>query len=63
MSCEPEKFAAVAPSLDRLTALVLSETNTAIMNLFLEEASQTFADFFIVMQVGVMQAGIAPKSW
>src|SRR5690348_8499603 len=40
-------FAAVAPSLGRLAALVLPEANTAMMNLFLEEVSQTFADFFI----------------
>lgn len=44
-------FAAVAPALGRFTALVLPEANTAMMNLFLEEVSQTFADFFIVMQV------------
>jgi DDE superfamily endonuclease len=44
-------FAAVAPSLGRLAALVLPEANTVMMNLFLEEVSQTFADFFIVMQV------------
>ena len=48
-------FAAVAPSLGRLVALVLPEANTAMMNLFLEEVSRTFADFFLVMQVD--QAG------
>ena len=48
-------FAAVAPSLGRLVTLVLPEANTAMMNLFLEHVSQTFADFFIVMQVD--QAG------
>ena len=44
-------FAAVAPALGRFAALVLPEANTAMMNLFLEEVSQTFADSFIVMQV------------
>jgi putative transposase len=44
-------FAAVAPALGRLAALVLASANTAMMTLFLEEVSQTFADFFIVMQV------------
>ena len=44
-------FAAVAPSLGRCAALVLPEANTTMMNLFLEEVSQTFADYFIVMQV------------
>ena len=48
-------FAAVATSLGRLAALVLPQANTAMMNLFLEHVSQTFADFFIVMQVD--QAG------
>lgn len=44
-------FAAVAPALGRFAALVLPEANTAMMKLFLEEVSQTFADSFIVMQV------------
>jgi putative transposase len=44
-------FAAVAPSLGRLSALVLPAANTAMMNLFLAHLSQTFADYFIVMQV------------
>jgi hypothetical protein len=48
-------FAAVAPSLGRLSALVLPTANTAMMNLFLSHVSQSFADFFIVMQVD--QAG------
>ena len=41
----------MAPSLGRFAALVLPEANTAMMKLFLEKVSQTFADFFIVMQV------------
>lgn len=48
-------FAAVAPALGRLAALVLPTANTAMMNLFLSHVSQTFADYFIVMQVD--QAG------
>jgi hypothetical protein len=48
-------FAAVAPSLGRLSALVLPTANTAMMNLFLEHVSQAFASYFIVMQVD--QAG------
>lgn len=48
-------FAAVAPSLGKIAALVLPTANTAMMKLFLSHVSQTFADFFIVMQVD--QAG------
>ena len=48
-------FAAVAPSLGLMTSLVLPAANTAMMNLFLSHVSQTFADYFIVMQVD--QAG------
>lgn len=44
-------FAAVAPSTGELVSLILPESNTAMMNLFLEEVSQTFSKFFIVMQV------------
>jgi hypothetical protein len=44
-------FAAVAPSLGRLVTLVLPMANTAMMKLFLAHVSQTFAAYFIVMQV------------
>ncbi len=44
-------FAAVAPATGELVSLILPESNTAMMNLFLEEVSQTFSKFFIVMQV------------
>lgn len=44
-------FVAVAPSLGRMTALVLPFSNTAMMNLFLEQVAEDFADFFVVMQV------------
>ncbi len=48
-------FAAFAPSLGQLIALILPTANTAMMNLFLEHLSQALADYFIVMQVD--QAG------
>lgn len=48
-------FAAVAPSQGLMTAFVLPSADSAMMNLFLSPVSQTFADFFIVMQVD--QAG------
>jgi hypothetical protein len=48
-------FAAVAPALGLLCALVLPTANTDMMNLFLAEVSQRFADYFLVMQVD--QAG------
>jgi DDE superfamily endonuclease len=44
-------FVAVAPSLGRMTALVLPFSNTAMMNLFLKQVAEDFADFFVVMQV------------
>ena len=34
-----------------MTALVLPTANTAMMQVFLDHVSQTFADFFIVMQL------------
>jgi len=44
-------FAAVAPVTGDLVSLILPEASTAMMNLFLEHVSQTFAQFFIVLQV------------
>lgn len=44
-------FAAIAPAEGKLTAFVLPTANTAMMQLFLEHVSHTFADYFIVMQV------------
>lgn len=44
-------YAAVAPELGRMTCLVLSYANTKIMNLFLQQVSEDFRDYFIVMQV------------
>ncbi len=48
-------YTAVAPALGQMISLVLPETSTSMMNLFLEEVSQTFSKYFIVMQVD--QAG------
>ena len=44
-------YAAVAPAEGKMTALVLPTANTAMMRLFLEHVSRTFADYFIVIQV------------
>jgi hypothetical protein len=44
-------YAAVAPAEGKMTSLVLPTANTAMMQLFLEHVSRTFADYFIVMQV------------
>ncbi len=45
--------AAVAPSLGLMTSLVLPAAHTTMLNLFLSQVSQTWADYFIVMQVGL----------
>lgn len=44
-------FAAVAPAEGKMTSLILPTANTAMMQLFLQHTSRTFADYFIVMQV------------
>ena len=44
-------FAAVAPALGEMTALVLPYVNTEMMNLFLGQVAMEFADYFIIMQV------------
>ena len=48
-------YAAVAPAIGRMTTLVLPYANTQMMNIFLRQVSEDFADYFIVMQVD--QAG------
>jgi transposase len=48
-------YAAVAPAQGQMISLILPETSTAMMNLFLEQVSQTFPRHFIIMQVD--QAG------
>ena len=44
-------YAASAPALGKMTTLVLPMVNIKMMELFLQEVSQDFADYFIVMQV------------
>lgn len=44
-------YAAVAPTLGQMVSLILPEASTEMMNLFLEQVSQTFSMHFIVMQV------------
>ncbi len=44
-------YAAVAPALGRMSCLILPFANTAMMNLFLEQVSLDFAEYFIVLQV------------
>jgi hypothetical protein len=44
-------YAAVAPALGQMVSLILPEASTAMMNLFLEQVSQSFWKYFIVMQV------------
>jgi transposase len=44
-------YAAVAPDLGQMVSLILPEASTEMMNLFLEQVSQTFSKHFIVMQV------------
>lgn len=48
-------YAAVAPKTGEMTSLILPSTNTAMMNIFLSHVSNTFSDYFIVMQTD--QAG------
>lgn len=48
-------YAAVAPALGQMVSLILPEASTEMMNLFLEQVSQTCSKHFIVMQVD--QAG------
>ena len=44
-------YAAVAPALGKMTALVLPYANTKMMNIFLEQVSQDLKDYFLIMQV------------
>jgi hypothetical protein len=44
-------FAAVAPENGAMLSLILPTAHTAMMNLFFNYVSQTFANFFVVMQV------------
>jgi hypothetical protein len=53
-------FAAVAPAEGEMTSLVLPTANTAMMQLFLEPVSQTFADYCSSCR-WIAQAGMGPK--
>lgn len=44
-------YAAVAPSLGQMTCLILPHANTEMMNLFLQQVSLEFTNYFVVMQV------------
>ena len=44
-------YATVAPQLVKMSCLVLPYANTKMMNLFRQQVSQDFSDYFIVMQV------------
>lgn len=44
-------YAAVAPPLGKMTALVLPYANTEMINIFLAQVSQEFRDYFLIMQV------------
>lgn len=48
-------YAAVAPEQGRMSSFILPSANTAMMNLFLAQVAEDFADDFLVMQVD--QAG------
>lgn len=44
-------YTAVAPSVGKLTSLILPYSNTCMMNIFLKQVSEDFSDYFIIMQV------------
>ena len=44
-------YTAVAPTQGEMLSLILPEASTAMMNRFLQQVSQTFSKYFIVMQV------------
>jgi putative transposase len=48
---DPYVYAAVAPQEGLLTSLILPEASTQMMKRFLEHLSQTYSQYFIVMQV------------
>jgi hypothetical protein len=48
-------FTAVAPAIGKICSLLFPSANTDAMNIFLQHVSQTFSDYFLVMQVD--QAG------
>jgi len=54
-------FAAVDPASGAMTCLVLPEANTAMMNVFLAQVAEDFADSFVVMQVDGAAWHTSPK--
>jgi len=42
-------FAAVGPSIGRMTALILPFANTEMMNIFLDHLAREFKDFFVLL--------------
>ncbi|GFE72342.1 IS630 family transposase [Chroococcus sp. FPU101] len=44
-------YAAVAPALGRMSCLLLPRVDQGMMNLFLQQVSQEFFDYFIILQV------------
>lgn len=44
-------YAAIAPALGKMTALLLPYANTDMMNIFLRQVSQDFSEFYIIMLV------------
>lgn len=42
-------FAAVCPKLGKISSLILPYANTDMMNLFFEQVSRDFSDYFVVM--------------
>jgi hypothetical protein len=54
-------FAAVDPASGAMTCLVLPEANVAMMNVFLAQVAEDFADSFVVMQVDGAAWHTSPK--
>ncbi len=52
-------YAAIAPALGKMTTLVLPFVNIKMMELFLQQVSLDFADYFILMQVDRAAPGFA----
>ena len=48
-------YVAVCPGLGQMTALILPSANTEMMNIFLNQVSQDYPDYFILMLID--QAG------
>lgn len=44
-------YAAVCMALGRMTSLILPWANTEMMNLFLQEVSEDFKEFFVIMLI------------